>query len=657
MKIRNKLFAALMLGGFSAAALPADWQHQQSFEVAAPGILKFSLPTDTLSAARPALEDLRLHDADGNELPFYIDRPKPTGKIVQPAKSLKVSMRSPFYDMILETGLEKPLDGVLLETPAASFIKSVDVFGSVDNQHWQPVVMGYPIFRESSGASQLRIAVPAAAWRWLRLTVDDKRTLPVPFTGAKVFAAVAELTPAESQPVTIVERVENPSETRLTLNLGAANLDVASVKIETADPLFTRAVTLAEPVLAEYGVCEQNLGAGCIYRVAVKGRDAAEYLSVPLETRVHSRELIIVIRNEDSPPLAITGVRVERRLVNLVFAPRAAGMYRLLTGNSRCAAPRYDLAALGGDLKRVPATTVKFSALADNPDFRAPEALAGVELAGTALDVADWKFRKPILVTNGGVQQVEFDLDLLAHADAGLRVLRGSNQVPYIGLRTSISRTLTPQVTATNDAKNPNLSRWIIKLPRAGLPITRLTCVSRTPLFQRTMSLTQELADERGNKYRHSLGDTVWTQTPERKNKEFSLPISKGVNSDTLILETKNGDNLQIELEQFQVFYPASRLFFKAKAGDRLFLYYGNPEELPPRYDLSLISEELLVAEKNTATPAAEEQLKKSKWSEAQTPGQGGVLLWAVLAIVVVGLLVVVARLLPKAAATTDEKP
>ena len=55
--------------------------------------------------------------------------------------------------------------------------------------------------------------------------------------------------------------------------------------------------------------------------------------------------------------------------------------------------------------------------------------------------------------------------------------MRGSNQVPYIIQRTSISRSLTPAVTATNDAKNPKLSRWIIQLPQAGLPLTRLTCV------------------------------------------------------------------------------------------------------------------------------------------------------------------------------------
>ena len=138
-------------------------------------------------------------------------------------------------------------------------------------------------------------------------------------------------------------------------------------------------------------------------------------------------------------------------------------------------------------------------------------------------------------------------------------------------------------------------------------------------------------------------------QTPERKAKDFTLSLNSGVQGDTLILETENGDNPPIELEQFAAFYPATRVLFKAKADDRLLLYYGQRQASPPSYDLSLVAAELLAADKATATLTAEEQLKKSSWAESQTPGRGGVVFWGILAVVVIGLLVVIARLLPKA--------
>jgi hypothetical protein len=658
MKTKNnfpgKWVCALALGWcFSAnAALPSDWQHEQHFAVTAPSLVKFSLPAETLNAARPALEDLRLYDDAGNQLPFLIARPTPANKIIRPAKSFQVSLNANTTVITLETGLAQPLDGVALETPAGSFIKAVHVEGSADGQRWQPLVTGQPIFREQNGANQLRVAIPPGAWNWLRLTVDDARTQPIPFTGARIFAAAAEATPMELQPATITERNENPGETRLTLNLGAANLDVASVQIETDEPLFTRLITLAVPVISEDAVREQTIGQGYVYRVAVEGQNTSANLSLLLDYRIPSRELILIVKNGDSPPLAITGVRVERRPVNLAFLARAAGNFHLLTGNSRCPAPHYDLAALGANLKNVPVTAVKISALADNPDFHATEALAGIELNGTALDVTDWKFRKPVKISSGGAQQLELDLDVLAHAGTGfadLRVLRGSNQVPYIVQCTSISRSLAPSVTLTNDVKQPKLSRWLIKLPQAGLPLTRLSCAARSPLFQRDVALYEELSDERGDKYRRSLGGAAWTQTPDRKNRALALPLNERLQSDTLFLETENGDNPPIELEQFAVFYPATRILFKAKAGDELFLYYGNPRVSAPSYDLNLVASQLLAADKAIATTAAEEQLKKMSWAASQTPGQGGVLLWVILAMVVAVLLVIIARLLPKA--------
>jgi hypothetical protein len=102
------------------------------------------------------------------------------------------------------------------------------------------------------------------------------------------------------------------------------------------------------------------------------------------------------------------------------------------------------------------------------------------------------------------------------------------------------------------------------------------------------------------------------------------------------------------------VFYPATRILLKAKPGDELFLYYGNPQVAPPSYDLSLVAKQLLTAEKNDASLLAEEQLKGSSWYKNQMPSQGGVLLWGILALVVVVLLFIISRLLPNSQPPTS---
>jgi hypothetical protein len=651
--LASVLYVFALLSGVSAAAanLPSDWQRDQSFDVSTTGLVKMSLPVETLDAARPSLEDLRLYDNAGNEVPYLIERPAQVAKAAQAVKALQVSLNANTTVITVETGLAQPFDGITLETPAMSFIKAVRVESSEDGNRWQTLAQGQPIFRQPDGASHLQISLPPTSSKWLRLTVDDGRSPPVPFTGALVHPAMDKPAPGELITATVTERDENPGETRLELSLGAANLSVASVQLETAEPLFMRQVIVAFPKVSEDTIREETIGQGTVYRIAVEGQNPSQNLSVPLDSLVSSRELFLLIKNGSSPPLPISAVHVERRPVHLVFLARQPGAYHLLTGNAHCDAPRYDLAALGMNLRDLAVSPIKISPPTDNPDFRAAEVLPGLEVTGAALDVSDWKFRKPVKISkDGGAQQIEPDLEVLAHARPGfedLRVLDGSNQVPYIIQRTSISRALTPSVTPTKDAKDPKLSRWIIKLPQSGLPIARLTCVSPTPLFERSLSLYEELTDERGDKYRRVLGGATWTQTPERQSKEFTLTLDGTLQSDTLFLETDNGDNPPIELEKFTAFYPATRILFKAKPKDELFLYYGNPQVAPPSYDLSLVAEQLLTAEKNVASLFAEEQLKEPSWYKNQMPSQGGVLLWGILAMVVVVLVFIISRLLP----------
>ena len=636
----------------AAATLPSDWKFDQPFALSTTGLVKFSLPIQTLDAARPGLEDLRLYDSTGGEVPYFIERSAPTEKATQFAKSFHASLDRMTTLIVMEVGLSQPINGVTLESPASGFIKAVRVEGSGDGTSWQTLAQGQLIFRQA-GVSQLRVSFPSGTWNFLRVAVDDNRSQPIAFTGARVHAAAAESVPTEPSPVGITERHEKPGETRLALDLGAAHLQVASLQIETAEPLFTRHVTLAVPQINEDTIREQTIGQGAMYRIAVAANPVSSNLKINLERRVDSRELVLLIHNQDSPPLAIDAVRAERRPAYLVFWATQPGVYHLLTGNSRCGAPNYDLAALASNLKGARIFLPDLPSPTANPSYRAPEVLAGIGDSGSVLDVSPWAFRKAIKIARAGAQLIELDSDVLSRAQPGfqdLRLIRDGHQTPYILERTSISRPLTPSVTATNDPKNRAISRWLIKLSHRKLPVTQLTCSSKTALFQREASLYEEIGDERGDKFQHVVGRASWTQTPARSSKDFIIPLDSAPQTDTLVLEISNGDNPPIELENFRFFLPVTRVLFKARPEDEMILYYGNPNVGAPRYDLSLVAGELLAAEKTSASLGAPEQLRKI--SDAVSAGKGGVLFWAVLALVVVVLLIIISRLLPKTSPT-----
>ena len=642
------LLLASFVAGHSLAATFNEWQQRQLIEVPAPGLVKFALPPATLDALRPSLEDLRLADSSGNEVSFLIERPALGPAPVRAARSFKPVLRSAATVLDIETGTDVPINAVTLETPEREFIKAVRVEGSRDGQHFTAVAEGVPIFRQS-GASELTVRFSSAVWSQLRLTLDDQRTSPVAFTGARLHAADAVAAPYELVAATMKSREELDTDTRLVLDLGAANLTLASIDIETPEALFQREIEVRVPQFTGEEIREVEVARGFIYALDAGNRARVRKTTLPLDCQVRSRELILVIRNLDSPPLSVSTVHASRPPVFLLFQARQADPHVLYAGNSQCPAPRYDLSGLATQLKNAQTATVAPGLMVPNPEYRLPETLPGLTETGASLDTRPWRFRKVMQSVRPGPQQVELDLDVLAHArsDLGdLRLVRDGKQVPYLIERTMLTRVLVPVVASANDPKQPQLSRGKLTLPQPNLPVTRLECRPRATLFQRIVRVWEEVPDGRGGRYRRELGSADWKRTTDSKN-FLAINLTSTPQSDTLFLETDNGDNPPIGLDNVRLTYPVTRLVFKSTQPPTL--YYGNPSVSAPRYDLSLVAAKLLSADKAVTWLGSEEVLKTAAWTEGDPlTGVRGWLFWGILALVVAGLIVVIVRLLPK---------
>ena len=632
--------------------LATSWRFDQSLTVAEPNLLRVALPAETLGAARAELEDLRLVDPAGREVPYMIERAEPPRRVEQPARSFAATLAREATVLTIETGLAVPIESVELLTPATDLIKAVTVEGSADRATWTLLVRDVPVFRQTGALSQLRVPLSNGSFPWLRVTVDDRRSAPVPFTGATLRAMPADAR-LERAPAVLRERTETPGETRLRLGLPAAHLPLATLSLDVSDPVFSRQVTVLARQVIEGVVRDTKLAQDRIYRLDFEAVGAVSNQVLRVERPVPASEMILAIDNQDSPPLTIAGVQMQWRPVDLVFRAAEAGTYRLLLGNPVCAAPRYDVAALRANLRALPLTAIRPSAVRTNPLYRPSPTLPTVADTAAPLDPTAWKYRSPLLLTRPGAQQLELTLPVLAHAQQGLadlRLLRQTNQVPFVLEPGFTRRTLTPMTQAVPDPKRPRVSRWQIRLPQAPLPLIGLTCTSPTPLFDRTLTLGEERMDERGDRHRVTLGSATWRQTPQQVAQTLRLEFSVRPETDTLWLETDNGDNPPLQLDRFEVSHAASRILFNSDQTDGLYLYYGHPSVVPARYDLSLVADQLLAADKAIATLGPEERLHGLTWQEQfGAGGRGGPLIWLVLIGVVAALLLMVRRLLPHA--------
>ena len=643
----------LLAANWPARALePTEWRNRQPLVLERAGLQKLALPPETLGLARPGLEDLRILDPAGREVPFVFTQPAldavPT---TRPPKTFGATLADSSTVLLLETGTATPLEAVTLATPAPSFLKAVRVEISLDGAAWETLADRTALFRQF-GAVQLRCDLQRRIASQIRLTIDDTRTRPVPFSGA-ILQLAGSATPEVTTPIAVrlVQREEFTGESVLTLDLGGAHVPLASLEFEAAEPLFARTVTFGTRELRDDTAIERTLGSGSIWRVAADGVPSTARFDVPVRFTSPSRELLVHIANGDSPPLAIERVTARQRPRWLVFHAPGPGAYALLTGHPQVVAPRYDLASLATALRDTPPGSLLPGPVLPNPGYRAPDGLADTPLRGAAIDPTPWGFRKPVQLTTAGVQQLEIDLEVLGRAQAGLadlRLVRDGVQVPYLLERPALVRSTPLVVVAAADAKRPQMSRWQMKLPRAGVPITRLTLKSSTTLFQRHLRLYEKIADEhRGERVERMLAAADWSRQPgETSPLRLALPASP--TTDLLFLETDNGDNPPLELTAVQASYPVARLLFKTEPGP-VALYYGNRAAIAPRYDLALVARQILAAEKSVAALGAEEPTRAGGWVGALLGGVGaGWIFWGVLGLVVVGLLGVVAKLLPK---------
>ena len=89
-------------------------------------------------------------------------------------------------------------------------------------------------------------------------------------------------------------------------------------------------------------------------------------------------------------------------------------------------------------------------------------------------------------------------------------------------------------------------------------------------------------------------------------------------------------------------------MLFRAAEGSTPALYYGNTQAAAPRYDLDLVARQIFSAPKLQATLGTEEALKGKPLAGTLGGSKGNALFWGVLVLVVVGLLFVLTRMLPK---------
>lgn len=632
----------------AAAFGDAEWRFHQDFVVEHSGAMRIAVPLETLDHAQIDLRDLRIQAPDATEVPYALIRPSSAPARWGPVKDFTMTLEEGATVLAIDAGETRVWDFIDLAIRSPRFLKPARLEASIDGKSWEQWNTGVPLFRNAE-TEQTVLPLRREPARYFRVTLDDRHQSPIVVAGARMREPASEEISLEPIELRIARTDEYAGESWLTLALPAANLDLDALEVITPDSLFTRKVRAGFRQFSEGEIDERTLMTDTIFRIALEDTPSAEKIRAAVGSTIPTRELILHVENGDSPPLHIAEIKGIRRVVYIAFDARETGHYRLWVGNRQAPVPRYDLATMSDSLRKLPPVHVALEALAANANYHHTDPLAGLALLGSAINLADWSHRRAVKIESAGVQLLELDLAALSTAQpslSDLRLVSGDKQVPYIIERTRLTRMAEFTPSPEPHPKTPNLSLWRVHLPLTRVPLTQLALTTSASLFQRDLRIFERRQTDNGEIYEMDLGRASWQRTPQETPSPLRISLTPPQSADFWI-QTDNGDNPPIVLGNVQVYYPVDRVLFLPEPAHEISLLSGNPQAPPPRYDLSLIAQALLASEKKIATLAPASPSDSAETSSGTLPIKT-TLFWAALATVVVALLVVVAKLLPK---------
>jgi hypothetical protein len=190
-----------------------------------------------------------------------------------------------------------------------------------------------------------------------------------------------------------------------------------------------------------------------------------------------------------------------------------------------------------------------------------------------------------------------------------------------------------------------------VTYPVAGLPEARLVLSTAARVFDRGVTLV-EAREPDDQRRRQPSADTIasarWVHADQdRPATPLTIPV-RPLHGTELFVIVDEGDNAPLAIEGGRLLLPAYRIRFFRDRTAHLRVAYGRADLDRPKYDLALLATQVL------ATPAADVALEAEQPAANVVTTAGIVsprLFWAALAIAVIVLLGLIARLLKKSAA------
>jgi len=613
--------------------------------------------------ARPLLRDLRIYDTAGAEVGYLLVGDPATVPIYKTAVILPIAPAETPKERTsgFEADLGEPLtvDRLRIDGIAAPFLKRLKLEGSGDRQRWTLLVAEGTLFDlPDEKLLQTELRFTAGSYRYLRVIWDDTHSARIPRMPA---AAAGQLapgapTPPLAAPLVFERRPSEPGHSRFRIRLPGAQLPIAALDLEVGGDYLLREASVFQSQLSGAQLAPMPLGRTTLRRVVRDGVTASA-LRVPIDPPTDS-QIDLVVVDGDNPPLDLRGVAAVFTQLPWIYLDAKGRGLTARYGNPALAPPRYDLEATRTQVRIHEVAEARWGDARPRLENDSAVAAPPLPTAGAPMEPGLFKYIRRIPEGDAGLVALGFDAGVLAHSAgasrgfADLRVVDAADrQIPYIVEQASEPLSLDVAVekqTSLPAALAPaKAGRTVYRVtyPVAGLPESRLVLSTTARVFDRRVTLVEPREPDqqrRRDPWVDPIASARWIHADQDRPAAPLTMTVRPLNGTALFVIVDEGDNAPLPLGAGRLLLPAYRVRFFRDGTSNLRLVYGRADLDRPKYDLSLLAPQVL------STPAADVVLEAERPAADVVTTAGVVsprIFWAALAIAVIVLLGLIARL------------
>lgn len=290
--------------------------------------------------------DIRIISGNDAEIPYQIIARGPETK----EDELSVRMLNLSYTKKKETYFE----GFIEKTPIIyniveiitnenNFYRQLQIFGSTDGKNWN-LLRGDAVIFDYNHEEKLRhskITLPNSTFRYIGIKIINNNERPLKISSVKVY--YQEIHPGIDTPVNVLiskkEDNTKTKETTLIVNLSSF-FPVTKLTLTTPDKNFQRKIIIWIKRDEEWIRWTDDV----IFNLDTE--KIKEYKLDINISEVSAKEMKLVIKNYDSPPVNITGINAIGYKRILIFKLDGRQRYYVFWGNEQAKSPEYDISHL-----------------------------------------------------------------------------------------------------------------------------------------------------------------------------------------------------------------------------------------------------------------------------------------------------------------------